>query len=115
MLKIVPRVVAVVLVLSVLLAFTVFISEPRPTSAMSTSSWTIKQMTKNDVEDTLGNWQSISLDGCRIVFDRRPPPIWGPEGYGVFWDIFTMNIADEPGQETDDNCIRRRRRSGNKL
>jgi Tol biopolymer transport system component len=56
-------------------------------------------MTKNDVEDTLGTWQSISRDGRRIVFDRRPPPIWGPEGYGVNWDVFTMNVTDEAGKE----------------
>jgi Tol biopolymer transport system component len=62
-------------------------------------SWVLKQMTKNDVEDTLGTWQSISGDGRRIVFDRRPPPIWGPEGYGVNWDVFTMNVTDEAGQE----------------
>lgn len=70
---------------------------PWTTAAMST--WTIKQMTDNDVEDTLGTWQAISRDGSRIVFDRRPPPIWGPEGFGVYWDVYTMNVEGEPGEE----------------
>lgn len=81
-----------------LTSFLVYINcEPRV--AVASTPWTIKQMTKNDVEDTLGTWQSISGDGRRIVFDRRPPPIGGPEGYGVNWDVFTINVTDEAGQE----------------
>jgi Tol biopolymer transport system component len=62
------------------------------------NTWTLKQMTKNDVEDTLGNWNAISGDGSRIVFDRRPSQ-WGPEGYGVDWDVYAMNTWDNPGEE----------------
>jgi len=69
-----------------------------PRVVVASAPWTIKQMTKNDVEDTLGTWQSISGDGRRIVFDRRPSQ-WGPEGYGVDWDIYAMNIWDTPGEE----------------
>jgi Tol biopolymer transport system component len=75
------------------------------TKATSTNSWRIKQLTKNDVPDTLGSWQSISRDGNRIVFDRRPDPIWGPEGYGVYWDIYTMGVSDEHGQEKQMTTI----------
>jgi len=90
---------AIFLLIILLTTFLTFVRfEPQVVTA-STPTWVIKQMTKNDVEDTLGNWQSISRDGRRIVFDRRPPPIWGPEGYGVYWDVYTMNVADEPGEE----------------
>jgi len=88
----------ILLLMVLLISFLAYINcEPRV--AVASTPWTMKQMTKNDVEDTLGTWQSISGDGRRIVFDRRPPPIWGPEGYGVNWDVFTMNVTDEAGQE----------------
>jgi len=91
--------ISIFAIISLMILSTIAVLERTWTTAAQTSSWTIKQMTKNDVEDTLGNWQSISRDGSRIVFDRRPPPIWGPEGYGVYWDVYTMNVADEPGEE----------------
>lgn len=69
-----------------------------PKIAANGNSWAMKQMTKNDVEDTLDNWNAISGDGSRIVFDRRPSQ-WGPEGYGVDWDIYAMNIWDDLGEE----------------
>jgi Tol biopolymer transport system component len=88
----------ILLLMVLLTSFLVYIN-CEPMVAVASTPWTIKQMTKNDVEDTLGTWQSISGDGRRIVFDRRPPPIWGPGGYGVNWDVFTMNVTDEAGQE----------------
>jgi len=87
----------ILLLMVLLISFLAYINcEPRV--AVASTPWTIKQMTKNDVEDTLGTWQSISRDGRRIVFDRRPSQ-WGPEGYGVDWDVYTMNIWNTPGEE----------------
>jgi len=58
--------------------------------------WTIKQLTKNDVDDVICT-PNIAKNG-KIAFDRRPSDIPYPN-YGLDWDIYAMNITDECGHE----------------
>jgi len=83
------KTLAIVTILLITLS-TFVVLVPRQ-AASSSSSWTLKQLTKNDVDDVLSLYP-ISRDGKKIVFDRRPP---NP----LNWDIYEMNVSDEPGQE----------------